>query len=217
MNKLKMLVTKETIISTGKSYSKSVLLFLGFAILLTSCAVMPLKYSIPQTIVMPHSDVMTNDFPTKKSVFTTFGTPTSKETYDNIENWYFKLSEVTNSNSIGLSTGVGRVSQDPMNPYLRPVDRTLVTQQQQINSVRTNSVTRETYVKFWFANDSVTKWETYGVNYERQIPNPQFDAEFARENEATRIKVSNRNKPIAFGSVVAVMLSSLLIANATAQ
>jgi len=43
---------------------------------------------------------MTHDFPTKKSVFVKFGTPTSKETFENLENWYFKLSEVTNSKSI---------------------------------------------------------------------------------------------------------------------
>jgi hypothetical protein len=172
---------------------------------------MPPRYSVPRTILIPHAEVMTNEFPTKKSVFTSFGTPTSKETYDNIENWYFKLSEVTNSNSIGFSSGLGRISQDPMNPYLRPVDRSLVTQQQQINRISTNSVTRETYVKFWFANDSVTKWETYGVNYERDIANPHYDSNLALENEAKRIEVSKRNRPITFASMMAIFTFLLLL------
>ena len=174
---------------------------------------MPSRYSVPRTILIPHAEVMTNDFPTKKSVFTSFGTPTSKETYDNIENWYFKLSEVTNSNSIGFSSGLGRISQDPMNPYLRPVDRSLVTQQQQINRISTNSVTRETYVKFWFANDSVTKWETYGVNYQKRLPNPQYNAELANEIKSKRAQVSTRNGQVVFGSIVIAIFSVLILSS----
>ena len=137
-------------------------------ILFTACVVVGLISCVLQKPYVPmksHDAVMTHDFPTKKSVFVKFGTPTSKETFENIENWYYKLSEVTNSNSIGFSSGTGRISQDPMNPLLPSENRSLITQQRQIISIRTNSTTRETYVKFWFVNDTVVKWETFGVDY----------------------------------------------------
>jgi hypothetical protein len=137
-------------------------------ILFTACVVVGLISCVLQKPYVPmksHDAVMTHDFPTKKSVFVKFGTPTSKETFENIENWYFKLSEVTNSNSIGFSSGTGKISQDPMNPLLPSENRSLITQQRQIISIRTNSTTRETYVKFWFVNDTVVKWETFGVDY----------------------------------------------------
>ena len=137
-------------------------------ILFTACLLLGLISCVLQKPYVPmksHDAVMTHDFPTKKSVFVKFGTPTSKETFENIENWYFKLSEVTNSNSIGFSSGTGKISQDPMNPLLPSENRSLITQQRQIISIRTNSTTRETYVKFWFVNDTVVKWETFGVDY----------------------------------------------------
>jgi hypothetical protein len=56
-----------------------------------------------------------------------------------------------------------------MNPYFRTVDRELVTRQSQNTFQKTNSTTVETFVKFWFVNDTVIKWETYGVDYSRPI------------------------------------------------
>jgi hypothetical protein len=141
---------------------------------LFSCAV---PQTIPVNIPMQtHEDVMAIDFPTKKSVFIKFGTPTSKETFDNIENWYFKLSEVTASTSFGHSTGTVRIAQDPLNPLLSIVDRALITEQRQNTIQKSKSTTRETFVKFWFINDTVIKWETYGVDYGRPIT-PAFSLE----------------------------------------
>jgi hypothetical protein len=138
--------------------------------------------------MMSHNEVMTQDFPTKKTVFVRFGTPTSKETFENIENWYFKISEVTNSTSKGLSFGNGLISQNQMDPYGIPyqmnpfVSPTLTIQRYKVTSntenshVRTNSTTIETYVKFWFINDSVAKWESLGVDYSRpKIISPVFE------------------------------------------
>jgi hypothetical protein len=137
-------------------------------IIFTACLLVGLFSCALQKPYVPmksHDDVMTQDFPTKKTVFVKFGTPTSKETFENIENWYFKLSEVTNSNSLGFSSGTGKISQDPLNPLLPAENRSLITQQRQVVSIRTNSTTRETYVKFWFVNDTVVKWETFGIDY----------------------------------------------------
>jgi hypothetical protein len=78
--------------------------------------------SEPEIPMVTHSEVMTIDFPTKKTVFVKFGTPTSKETFENIENWYYKLSEVTNSTTLGFSSGTGFIMQNPLNPYLNPIE-----------------------------------------------------------------------------------------------
>ena len=145
-------------------------------ILFTACLLIGLfSCVVPQPPNVPmqsHADVMTEDYPTKKSVFMKFGTPTSRETFENIENWYFKLSEVTASTSIGHSYGTGRISQFPMNPNVGSVDRTLVTRQSQNTFQKTNSTTVETFVKFWFVNDTVIKWESYGVDFSRPIEKP---------------------------------------------
>ncbi len=148
----------------------------GFCLLLlSSCGISVPPYHVSPTITLHNNEVMTEDYPTKKSVFLKFGTPTSKETFDNVENWYYKLSEVTNSTSIGLSAGLGRIYQDPLNPYLRPVDRVLVSAQTQLIKQNTSSTTVETYVEFWFVDDSVSKWEAFGVDYSRLILNPNYD------------------------------------------
>lgn len=123
----------------------------------------------PTVPMMSHADVMTQDYPTKKSVFMKFGAPTNKETYENIENWYFKIGEVTNSKTLGFSSGWGKVSQDPFNPYVPAINRSLVISQSQFTNQTTKSNMFETHVKFWFRNDTVIKWETFGVDYSRPV------------------------------------------------
>lgn len=171
-----------------------------------SCAVVPPVYNVSESIMKPHNQVMTENYPTKKSVFVKFGTPTRKETFENIENWYYKLSEVTNSASIGFSSGVGRIYQDPMNPYLNPQERALNTSVNQVSSQKVNSSTIETYVQFWFENDTVTKWETYGVNYSYPIPNPNFDRNMASTNFVEREKAEKQNKKIFILSATGVIV-----------
>ncbi len=203
---------------------KKVLFQLVFSVLLFSCA-MPAKppvYSEPRLVKMAHEDVMNEDFPTKKSVFIKFGTPTNKETFENMENWYFKFSEVSSTSSVGYSSGTGRISQDPMNPHRRSIDRALITNQTQISGARTNSTTVETYVKFWFVNDSVTKWESYGVDYSRMVRNPYYDEASAieyenrmREWEEQRVKVQKKQGPIVFGVVLSSILGLLVVLGLT--
>ncbi len=125
------------------------------------------KTAQPQVAMMPHQEVMTKDYPTKKAVFLKFGVPTGKETYENIESWYYKLSEVTKTESIGLAVGSGIISQNPNNPLVGPIERSLIIQRNQLGSINSHSAMVETYLKFWFVNDSVIKWETYGVDYSR--------------------------------------------------
>lgn len=153
-------------------------IFIVISFLIYSCATQNQNIVVEPTPIpmMSHNEVMTQDFPTKKTVFVRFGTPTSKETFDNIENWYFKISEITNSTSKGLSFGNGLISQNQMNPYVLPIQRSIETSNTVMSNVRTNTTTIETYVKFWFINDSVVKWETLGVDYSRpKIISPVFE------------------------------------------
>lgn len=166
-----------------------------------ACSVSVPRYNVLPTIRQSHEDVMIEDYPTKKSVFLKFGTPTNKETFENIENWYFKLSEVTNSTTVGFSSGLGRISQNPMNPYVRIVDRAIVTQQTQVTNLKTNSTTVETYVKFWFVNDSVTKWETFGVDYSRQVPNPNYDVQKGIAWEKAKTEQAKKSRLLVFGTM----------------
>jgi len=160
---------------------------------------------------MPHEEVMKIDYPTKKTVFLKFGTPTNKETFENIENWYFKLSEITSSNSIGLSSGTGLIRQNPMNPYLNPINRGLVVNQNQINSQKTNSTTVETYVKFWFLNDSVLKWESLGVDYSRMIPNNNYEEAKALKSEEILKDWEEKNSQVEIESGPVVLLSIMVV------
>ena len=195
---------------------KNCLLLIAISCLAVSCAIpadRPNGYDVPKLVKIPHEEVMKVDYPTKKAVFLKFGTPTSKETYDNIENWHFKLSEVTSSNSIGFSSGTGLIYQNPMNPYLNPINRSLVVNQNQINSQKTNSTTVETYVKFWFLNDSVLKWESLGVDYSRMVPNKNYEeaealkaANALNEWEAKGIEESENSITIICASVMGAIL-----------
>jgi len=153
-------------------------IFIVISFLIYSCATQNQNIVVEPTPIpmMSHNEVMTQDFPTKKTVFVRFGTPTRKETFENIENWYFKISEITNSTSKGLSFGNGMISQNQMNPYVLPIQRSIETSNTVMSNVRTNTTTIETYVKFWFINDSVVKWETLGVDYSRpKISSPVFE------------------------------------------
>lgn len=144
-------------------------------ITITSCAVVPHQYLVSPTKLLTHSEVMALDYPNKKSVFQEYGSPTKKETYDSIENWYFKLGEITNTSSVGLMSGSTKIKQDPLNPFIPAINRTIVANQHQVSNSISTSTNRETYVKFWFESDTVIKWETFGVDYQRLVVNPLYD------------------------------------------
>ena len=179
--------------------------------LFTSCAVVPIKYDVPPTVFLSHEDVMAIDFPTKKAVFNQFGSPTRKESFDDVENWYYKLGEITNSNSIGFMSGTGRIKQDPNNPYILPINRSVVTSNSQINSTSSSSLSQELYLKFWFLNDSVSKWETFGVDYKRQIRNPEYDINKENEIDEARKVAQLKNEPILLASVSGGFLAFILL------
>ena len=181
----------------------------GCAIPVSNFEVTP-KYDVTPTVVLPHDEVMAIDFPTKKSVFVRFGTPTNKETFEGIENWYYKLSEVTNSRTFGFASGVGSIGQNPNNLTLPPIQRSLVTTQSSLSNSVTNSTTVETYLKFWFVNDSVMKWETIGVNFAREVPNPKYNAELDMENQKNRKnQIQNQQK---LGLIIMITLALIFIA-----
>lgn len=170
------------------------------AVLFASCAA-PLSYTEPRNIIVPHNVVMTQDFPFKEQVFTRFGSPTSKETYNNVENWYYRLGEITNSSSLGLSTGVGKIYVDPSKPEL-------LSSNLQMGIVNSQTYSKETYVKFWFKNDTVVKWETFGVNFQREKPNDKFD-EIAYQKALNERK--SDNSELVFPSILFGLFATILL------
>jgi threonyl-tRNA synthetase len=74
-----------------------------------------------------------------------------------------------------------------------------------INST-SNAVVRESYLKFWFTNDSVTKWETYGVDYSTDVANPNFKLEDFKRIETERGKIISRNKKVGTSIYLSVIL-----------
>jgi hypothetical protein len=168
-------------------------------------------------VLLSHEDVMAIDFPTKKSVFNQFGSPTRKESFDDVENWYYKLGEITNSNSIGFMSGTGRIKQDPNNPNILPINRSVVTSNSQINSTSSSSLSQELYLKFWFLNDSVSKWETFGVDYKRQIRNPEYDINKENEINEARKLAQVKNEPILLASASGGFLTFMLLLVLTAN
>lgn len=180
-------------------------------ITITSCAVVPHQYLVSPTKLLTHSEVMALDYPNKKSVFQEYGSPTKKETYDSIENWYFKLGEITNTSSVGLMSGSTKIKQDPLNPFIPAINRTIVANQHQVSNSISTSTSRETYVKFWFESDTVIKWETFGVDYQRLVVNPLYDQNKKMEIDSQRIAAKNKkNLPLEIGSFTSVILFWLI-------
>ncbi len=186
-------------------------IILGGILIVDSCATVPEKYNIPQFIRISHEEVMTTDFPDKKSVFLKFGTPTTKETLENVENWYYKIAEITNTTSIGHSSGIGLIKQNPNNVGQLPINRSLITSQVNTSAINSKSTTVETYMKFWFENDSVIKWETYGVDYGKLIPNKMYDEKVAKENQLNREKAFSKNRPVVMGLIFAFVFTIVIM------
>lgn len=72
-------------------------------------------------------------------------------------------------------SGSTKIKQDPLNPFIPAINRTIVANQHQVSNSISTSTSRETYVKFWFESDTVIKWETFGVDYQRLVVNPLYD------------------------------------------
>jgi len=174
-------------------------------IVISSCAVVPHQYLVSPTNLLTHSEVMAMDYPNKKSVFQVFGSPTNKEIYDSIENWYFKLGEITNTSSVGLMSGSSKIKQDPLNPFVPVINRAIVTNQMQVSNSISTSTNREAFVKFWFERDTVIKWETFGVNYQRLVANPLYDHNKKMEIDSLRIANNKKERPILIISLATIL------------
>ena len=164
---------------------------------------------------MSHAEVMTLNYPAKQQVFAEFGTPDKKETFEKSENWIYKLGSITKTKTLGVVTGRGLVYQNPLNPVLSPVNRSIVIDQNQIINSTSNAVTHESYLKFWFTKDSVTKWETYGVDYSTDVANPNFNLEDFKRIETERGKIISRNKKVGASIYISVIVGfvALLVFN----
>ena len=86
-----------------------------------------------------------------------------------------------------------------------------MTSNSQINSTSSSSLSQELYLKFWFLNDSVSKWETFGVDYKRQIRNPEYDINKENEINEARKSAQVKNEPILLASVSGGFLAFILL------
>ena len=141
-------------------------------ILFVSLITITTSYAVNDTVRQSHYAVMNQDFPNKKAVFLKFGTPTNSSSFENVESWYYKIGEETNNVSRTLNFTTGTTHQNYLNPWLIDIFKSIEKTEHGISNQTSNSKTLETYVKFWFVNDTVVKWETYGVDYSRNIVRP---------------------------------------------
>ena len=143
------------------------------------------------TVKLSHSVVMNSDFPDKKAVFLKFGTPSSKSILGEIENWYYKIGEITETSNTTMEFGFGQYQQNYLN-FITP-DIWKVVENTNINkSVQTGiSKTTESYIKFWFVNDTVLKWESVGVDFSRIqiVYNSESAGEFLFDDFESNLRV----------------------------
>ena len=99
-----------------------------------------------------HSEVM-DRYETKQDVLRSFGVPSSKESLEGIEIWYYdKGTRTTTYSSGNAKTNVNSNIYSGINAN---------------TNARTSSTTSSytSYVEFQFQNDFVTSWRSKGVNY----------------------------------------------------
>jgi hypothetical protein len=171
-------------------------------------------YAQYRSEVQSHQEFMNLEFPNKKAVFLKFGTPTYSSSFENVESWYYKIGEETNIVGKTLNFSTSTTQQNYLNPWLSDVFKQLEKTEMGVSNQTSHSKTVETYVKFWFVNELVVKWETYGVDYSRDIVRPNvtsageflfFDTinQFSIHSHISKLRQLNSgiNGPITFSEL----------------
>lgn len=161
-------------------FIRSFLILFLVAILHVSCAITA-PYNTSEYLYLPHESVMESDFPTKNSVFLKFGSPTKKDSIGNVVNWYFHLGEISTTKSSGYASGTGKI-------YSRhwSYKHQAIIRQSSIIKQNSYTVTKESFVQFWFIGDTVIKWESIGVDYSRPYKNFFYNPKKRQEIEDKR-------------------------------
>lgn len=146
--------------------------FFGFGgllsvITMTSCGSSSDFVSAPVQMdtLITHDSVMRQKFKNKLQVITEYGVATRNVSYKEIEVWYYHLGESTKSQSETTKNEKGEISQNPWNLVLPPIAQSVNTKNKSTSSGITYSYSTNTYVQFWFKNDSVIKYDSKGINY----------------------------------------------------
>ena len=93
-----------------------------------------------------------DEFNTKQDIIRQWGSPSSKETIEGIELWYYHLGSTSRAYSAGsVNTNVA--------PNYNGVNSNSNT------SIGTTINSYDKYVEFQFQEDKVVNWRTKGVNY----------------------------------------------------
>jgi outer membrane protein assembly factor BamE (lipoprotein component of BamABCDE complex) len=104
-----------------------------------------------------HSEFM-NNLTTKRQVIQKFGSPTTRESIEGIELWYYNKGTSTYAYSSGTSnTNLNSNYNNGINARTNA-------------SAGTSVSSYEKYVEFQFDGDRVVNWRTKGVNYGKVAP-----------------------------------------------
>ena len=194
----------------------------------TGCA--PVNYSIPKYLWISHSEVMSK-YSQKNTIVMDFGVPDKSITLDSIEVIEYSLGQINETNGTIMSTKYSHKTTvteanknsntdvflnssgiliNESNPfYINTISnlnsRTIINNQViQNSSINYRTETVPKYVKFWFLNGKVIKWETMGIDKGYSIPNPNYSEE---DYNKAKNKRSNNFLPIT----ITILFLSILI------
>jgi hypothetical protein len=169
----------------------------GFGILLSvitmaSCGSSSDFVSAPiqMDTLITHDSVMRQKFKNKLQVITEYGVATRNVSYKDIEVWYYLLGESTNSQSQTINSEKGKITQNPWNLVLPPIAQSVNTTKNSTSSGITYSYSTNSYVQFWFKNDSVIKYDSKGVNYAVVKPRKPVNGESQYSQEYQKAELT---------------------------
>lgn len=140
--------------------------------------------------LITHDSVMRQKFKNKLQVITEYGVATRNVSYKDIEVWYYHLGESTKSQSETIKNERGEISQNPWNLVLPPIAQSVNTTNKSTSSGITYSYSTNTYLQFWFKNDSVIKYDSKGINYAVVKPKKPVNGEsqYSQEYQKAELK-----------------------------
>ena len=157
-----------------------------------------------------HREAMNERFKTKDQVFIEFGSADNKDESNGIESWTYELASRTIGNSLTRGKTNSSLGQNPNNPNLREIDRTLQSYGNWTSTSISSSKTTKDYVKFWFNEDGkVIKWESIGLDlsYQREVASASFN-ELEKPKERSN---SENAKPLKSAFAVGIAIVAIVL------
>ena len=178
-------------------------------LLVISCGISNIEEP-KQYAQVSHREAMNERFKTKDQVFIEFGSADNKDESNGIESWTYELASRTMGNSLTLGKTNSSLGQNPNNPNLREIDRTLQSSGNWTSTSISSSKTTKDYVKFWFSEDGkVIKWESIGLDlsYQREVASASFN-ELEKPKESRN---SENAKPLKSAFAVGIAVVAIIL------